>query len=240
MKRFNLIIILLASLFLSACSQRQVSGSGEVVTEERSLSAVTGVELSTIGDLTIQYGDQESIQIEAEENLLPYIDTSVRDGMLTIRTKNTINFNPNRPIRYTLTVLELEKIHNTSLGSITAPQLRASDFVVEVHSSGNVSLDGLNASTLAATLTSLGNLEIGGGEVETQKINISSSGDYLAGDLHSRAARLEISSLGDATIWVTDLLDVVLNSSGSVSYYGDPQVESDITSLGKVIPLGDR
>ena len=52
------------------------------------MSGVTGVNLATIGHLTIELGDTESLRIEAEDNLMEYIETDVRSGKLRIRTQD--------------------------------------------------------------------------------------------------------------------------------------------------------
>ena len=234
------ITLLLIFLILPACAYTQVSGSGQVVSEEREIADVSGVTLATPGELTITLGDQEALRIEAEGNLLPYIQSEVKDGMLTIEVRKKVNFQPTKPIRYSLTLKELDSIFNTSLGIISAPPLRADNFWIQVNSSGDVNLAGLEAGTLEVVLTSLGDLTIGGGQVDTQKVNINSSGSYQAGDLRSQAARVEINSLGNATIWVTRLLDAHLTSSGSLSYYGEPKVTSEKNSLGKLVPLGNK
>ena len=240
MKKPQIISLLLICLTLSACSFAPVRGSGVIASEEREIANVTGVTLATMGDLTIELGEDEALRIEAEDNLLPYIHSEVKDGMLTIEVRKLGSFQPTKPIRYFLTVKELETINNSSLGSIHAPQLRAKNFFVQISSTGNVSLEGLDAEALDVALDSNGALDIGGGKVETQEITIDGSGGYQAGDLRSRAARVEINSLGEVTIWVMDLLDAHLTSNGSLSYYGDPKVTSEVTSLGKLIPLGTK
>jgi hypothetical protein len=240
MKKFQIISLLMICLALSACSFVQVRGSGTIATDQREIANVTGVTLATVGDLTVELGDEEALRIEAEDNLLPYIRSEVKDGMLTIEVRSISDFQPTKPIRYFLTVKELDTIINSSQGSIHAPQLRAKNFSAQVSSAGNVNVQGLDAETLDIALNSTGNLVIGGGEVETQEITLNSGGSYQAGDLRSRAARVEINSLGEMTIWVMDLLDAHLTSSGSLSYYGDPKVTSEVTSLGKLIPLGTK
>ena len=81
-----------------------VRGSGQVVEEERPVSGVTGVELATFGDLTIELGDEEELRIEAEENLIPYFDTEVRGGVLVIKQRPNVRLVSRRPVNFYLTV----------------------------------------------------------------------------------------------------------------------------------------
>jgi hypothetical protein len=242
MKKLSNFSVLLIIVLLSACTVRgnEVRGSGTLASQEQALSGVTGVTLATPGELIIQLGEPESLKIEMEENLLPYLETQVQDGVLSIGFKSGVGVEPTKPIRYDLKVKSLKTLINASLGNIHAPNLQAQNFKVEVDSVGNVDLAGLLAERLEVDLTSLGNLTISGGQAPHQDLTISSEGDYQAGDLLSNSAVVTINSNGDATIWVTDTLDVTLTSSGNVNYYGEPQVTTAISSSGKTNSLGAR
>ncbi len=208
----GLIVALAVCMFaVSACafegSRNSVRGSGSVATEERSVGGITGVSLETLGDLTVEVGNLESLRVEAEDNLLQYLKTTVRGGVLVIEQEPSVNLRPKKSVRYYLTIKGLESVDASSSGSVTAPALRAGHFAVNISSSGNVHLAALEADSLEVTLTSSGNLKIGGGQVGTQQVRLSSSGDYGAGDLRSGSATVDVSSSGNATIWVTDRLD---------------------------------
>jgi hypothetical protein len=91
--------LIFASLVLSACDigyGRTVRGSGRIIEEDRSVGGVTGVNLATIGDLTIEVGNRESLRIEAEDNLLEYFETEVRGGTLRIRVREGVNLRTTR------------------------------------------------------------------------------------------------------------------------------------------------
>ena len=57
-----------------------VRGSGVAGSEDRSVGNVTGVELATPGTLDISQGSSELFRIEADDNLLQYIQTDVERG----------------------------------------------------------------------------------------------------------------------------------------------------------------
>jgi hypothetical protein len=254
--------IILATLVLSACSigdGRTVRGSGNVVEETRAVSGVSGVELATIGTLTIAVGDTESLRIEAEDNLMEYLETEVRNGRLSIETQDNIRLDAKRPVNYYLTVTGLEAIEISSSGDIQAPDLEAERFsinisssgdlqmgdleaealTVKISSSGDVTMGVLNADTLEVDISSTGNLDIGGGQVKTQNITISSSGNYTAQDLASDEAEVRLNSSGSATIWVQDYLKAILSSSGDLRYRGNPTVDATTTSSGDIIQIGE-
>ena len=135
-----------------------------------------------------------------------------------------------KPIRYYLTVTELESLTTTTSGNIEAPKLEAEHFSIRVKSSGDVQVEALYADHLEVVMSSSGNVTITDGEVEEQDITISSSGDYNARELECQRAKVKLSSSGNATLYVVDKLEADLSSSGDVYYTGDPIVATTPTS----------
>jgi len=72
-----------------------------------------------------------------------------------------------------------------------------------------------------------------------QEISISGGGNYKARRLESEEAYVNISGLGNATIRVSDMLDVHISGGGNVDYFGSPDVTSDVSGLGNIDKLGD-
>lgn len=237
----------------------EIRGSGNVVEESREVSNIVGVELATMGTLHIELGEIESLQIEAEDNLLEYIQTSVRGGTLVINTQNNVNLRTTQPVNYYLTVTGLDTIRISSSGDVEAPDLEAERFsviisssgdlqmgdleadtlTVDINSSGSMRMGALHANTLDVDINSSGHLDIAGGQVEKQNVISSSSGDYVARDLESDEAEVRISSNGSATIQVNDHLKANLSSSGDLYYIGSPTVDVRTTSSGDVEQIGE-
>jgi hypothetical protein len=216
-----------------------VRGSDDVIEEGREVGDFTGVALAGIGDLTIEVGERESLRIEAEDNLMPYFETEVRNGMLEIGVRDGVNLDPTRPVRFYLTVEELDTIVLSGSGNIEAPDLEAKRFSVTISGSGEVKMGDLTANRLNVTISGSGNLDIAGDRVGEQDIIISGSGEYQAGDLSSESVEITISGSGNATIWATDSLNVGISGSGSVNYYGNPRTTFSASGSGKVKSLGN-
>jgi hypothetical protein len=237
----------------------RVRGSGDVIKVDRDVEDVTGVKLAMTGTLYIEVGDEETLTLEGEDNLLEYIETDVHGGMLIIETDEDVSLRPRQPLRYYLTVKSLDEIRISSSGDIEAADFDADDFTIDItssgdleigtlnctdleidmSSSGDVYIDELHAETLEADLSSSGDLEIGHGEVDSQEISLSSSGDYNASHLACNEAEIDVSSSGDATVRVRDFLEATTSSSGDVYYYGHPEVDSWEDSSGDVKRAGD-
>lgn len=239
-------------------SQR-VDGSGSVVRVGRDVGDFTGVHLSTIGTVHVKMGKTDGLEIEAEENLIEYIETEVEDGTLKISTRKRFNLKAKEPIKYFVTIKKLDRIALSSSGDAILPQIENESFAialsssgdlqvkslavghldVNISSSGDASIEMIGAESIDAALSSSGDLQFGGGEVEDLNLSISSSGDFDGIDLKAERAMVKISSSGYAYVWVTDDLVVTLSSSGSVHYSGDPVLTKQRSSSGKVKRMGN-
>ena len=206
-----------------------IRGSGSISEEVHTFTGLTGVQLATIGELDIRLGDKEELRISADDNLLEYFEAGKDGDTLRIGTRRGVNLRPSRPVRYTLTVRELEFIGLSSSGDANAPALSADRFEIRVSSSGDLSVDGIEANSLDVRISSSGNVKIGEGVADTQDIRIGSSGDLSMDDLRARALTVNISSSGSVRIGegVVDSQDIRISSSGS--YRGESVRSGQVT-----------
>lgn len=246
MKKQTTVLLIIIALVLSsaACSvtnfsTRSIRGNGEVVEESRQVGRFDEVRLSGIGTLYIEFGDEESLVIEAEENLMRYIETDVSGQKLVIGLEEHLSFNPTEDINYYLTVVELEGVEISGLGSVYLPEFETDSFDIHISGAGDVSIDALYADRLDAQLSGLGNVDIDGGEVDSQYVKISGSGAYSARRMQSNTADVHVSGLGSATVTVEDYLDARISGAGDINYYGGPEINVDISGLGSLHSLDD-
>ncbi len=235
----------------------RVKGSGNVVKEVRSFGTLRGVHLATIGELRVEVGEKDELEIEMDDNLIPLIETTEKNGILVIDSKPGTSIRTRSKIRFTLTVSSLENIRASSSGDIIARDMTGDELEVSLSSSGDAtigSLDGkrislstsssgdirivsLTGGVAEAQLSSSGDVTIKEGLVKRQSVSISSSGDYDALHLESNEAIVRTSSSGDARVWVTERLKASTSSSGSIHYRGDPRVTAQESSSGDVVHI---
>ncbi len=218
---------------------RTIRGSGNVVTEEREVSGFDSVALSAFGEVIISQGDDESLTVETDDNLMPYIQTEVRNGTLELGlARNTVPV-PSRSLVFRVSVKELTALDSSGAGRFELDELDTDRLKVNLSGAGDIKINSLNATDLAITVSGAGNVEVAGA-VETQEITLSGLGNYAAPELESQAATVRISGAGGTSIWVQDSLDVVISGAGNVDYFGSPEVSKDISGVGGVTSRGDK
>jgi hypothetical protein len=105
MKRLSLVFILsMLGLSILACSIFTINvggigsrtvGSGNLAEETRSLGDLNGVSLDTVGHLEVRLGDENSLRIEADDNIIPILsaieaESATSDGKVRIFRPATI------------------------------------------------------------------------------------------------------------------------------------------------------
>jgi hypothetical protein len=188
----------------------------------------------------ITQGDEESLTVETDDNLMQYIETQVRGGTLELGfTDDDILLRPSKSIIFRLSVIELTALDSSGAGLFEIDELDADRLEVTLSGAGDIRIDSLTATDLVVTVSGAGNIEVAG-QVKTQEVNLKALGNYNASDLESQAATVRISGAGSASIWVHDTLDVTISGAGNVDYYGSPEVSKNISGVGKVTGQGDK
>jgi hypothetical protein len=249
MKKNTLITIpfLVLSIFiLSACQflpwVSVVRGSGNLTTETRPVSEFDAIRLDGAGRLVITQGSTESLEIQAEDNLIDELTSQVEGNTLVLGYQERPwrkSILPTRPIVYTLVVTDLAKLILNGAGDIDLQSLQTDALTLEINGAGNFNITDLTADNLSVNLAGTGSIIVTG-VLGEQEIILDGAGSYQAGDLQTRSTAIEINGLGSSTVWATETLDISINGGGSVSYYGSPHVTQEITGLGEVKNLGEK
>ena len=205
--------LLMAGACVAGCDMAGVPGSGNIVSEARSVSGFTSIDLSGAGEVIVDRNGTESLTVSADDNLLPYVTNDVRGGVLTLGTKDGTYVNPSKRIVYKVSAKDLDGIGVSGSGSVEATGIKSARLQVKVSGAGQLRISG---------------------SADQQDIEISGSGDYRAPDLASKVATVSISGSGDAVLSVSDRLDANISGSGSVEYAGGASVTQHISGSGSI------
>lgn len=234
--------ILLLSLVLGGCGLRVTQGSGNVITEDRPVGDFSAINFTGVGEVTIIQGENESLTVETDDNLLPYIETTVANGVLTIGKGDGLRSTILRPtdsIRFVVTVEAIDDLALSGAGKAEAAELSAENFNLSNSGAGEINISQLTANTLNVSMSGAGSITIAG-EVAVQNVSMSGLGEYVAGNLLSETTNISVSGAGGATVWASDELDAQINGIGKISYYGSPQIREEINGIGWMESLGDK
>jgi len=243
-------LIVAISLVITGCGLIKSAGvqvitpSDVIISEARDVSGFSAIDMSTIGTVVITQGNTESVKISGSDNLVPLIKTSVSNGTLLIDTEGSLNILPaniNKTNQLTITIAlkDLTSLKLSGLGDIQVDALATPSLGIEVSGAGEVQIKQLTTDSLNVNMSGLGSVELSG-EAKQATVDISGAGSVTAPDLKIQTANVSVPGLGSATLWVTDQLTGTISGAGSVSYYGNPQANTNSTGLGSFKSLGRK
>ena len=242
----TLVVMMVISLVLSACQVLPfidvVRGSGNLTTQTRDVSGFNEIQLDGAGRLVITQGDAESLEIEAEDNLINELTSDVEAGVLELGYAESPlrrRIVPTRRIVYTLTVTDLTLITINGAADLEIDSLETQSFELAINGAGRTEIEGLAAEELDVIIRGAGSINIAG-EVPVQSITIEGAGNYQAGDLQTSDTTVTINGAGNSVVWATESLDIVIRGGGNVSYYGSPEVTRSITGAGDIRSRGEK
>jgi len=208
----------------------------------------TGVVLKKYGKLNIAQGAQESLGVEASDELLAGMAPSVEDGKLILSVKTRwwdwlldgfrIGFDKQK-IVYHLVVKDLRRLEIPGAALVRGSGLDLERLEVKLGGAGEINLTNLRSKELSIDLHGAGSIKLSG-KTDAQEVKLTGVGSYAAGKLESETGKVVVSGAGSATVWVKSELSASVQGVGSIGYYGSPSVKKNITGIGSVNHLGSE
>lgn len=234
--RFAAVAFLLAALPAAAADVRLVP-SGRAASESRPVGDFRSVSLSLPAEVTLKQGPAAPVAIEADDNLLPEIETAVVDGALRLRFRRSVSLSGRARIRLLVTSPAIEAISVSGSGDLRSEGVKSPVLAVNLGGSGDIRIARIEAERLKVALAGSGSFRAAGkaGEIA---VKAAGSGDVDASRVEARQATVSIAGSGHVKVWASESLSVSAAGSGDVGYYGDPAVKRSIVGSGTVKRLG--
>jgi hypothetical protein len=231
-KKYILAAIILCFVVAASGCTTQQTGSGNLINQTKSVKGVNDVSVDGTGTLIIQQGNQESLTIQAEDNIIPHIQSNVNGKTLSL-SYDTNTPIPTKTVKFFLTVKDLSSISISGAGKVESSGFKTKNLIVSINGAGEGNMSGLNINKLTVNLSGAGKMTMAGTTTD-QTITISGAGDYQARDLKCQSATITINGAGKGTLNVSNMLKAIINGSGDISYLGNPKVSQQINGAGSV------
>lgn len=232
----TLILAAIIALGTSGCYRAvSIEGNYNLVTETRDINDFDEISLESSINVEYVQADYYEVQVEAESNLIQWIETSVRNHNLTVEIYDNRNLREHYNITVTVFSPDINEINISGSGDFYCENLVNDEYDLNISGSGDVAM-GIDTYDLNAKISGSGNIELWG-LAQDAKFTISGSGDIRAYDLEVEDCIAKISGSGDMHLWVTQKLDISISGSGDIFYMGTPTVDARITGSGNIIHI---
>lgn len=209
-----------------------IKGNGNVVKQERQISDFRGLEVGGAFRVYLSQGDKVALTVEADENLLEVIKTTVVGNTLKISTTEDIN--QSEALNIYLTVTKLEEMDISGACKLTCEtKLMLDDLELECSGASDVELK-LAAGKLDLDFSGASNVDMFGTASEVD-LDLSGASDLDALELETDILDADISGASNAKVYVKSELSVDLSGAAGLKYKGEPRlIQTDVSGAASL------
>jgi hypothetical protein len=212
------LLLAFAAVLVSGChdmstSPDQIVGSGRIVTRQQQFEPFSGIRLTGIGTIYITQNASQTFLLEADDNIIDRVTTTVENHVLTIGlqsgsyTKVTVN------VYVSMKSVELLELIGT--GKFTV-------------------IDPFRMNTLTCRIQGAGSMTLRG-SADEQLVEIQGVGDVHSFDLEAARCTVVLSGTGSAEVKATQRLDATISGVGSIVYDGNPhELNQQVSGVGTI------
>ncbi|PWT92634.1 MAG: hypothetical protein C5B55_05930 [Blastocatellia bacterium] len=188
-----------------------VAGSGKRATQKRDVSPFKSISLEGAYTAEIVCQKDLSVELEADDNILPLLKTEVTDNVL--RIKSVQPYSVSEPVVVRISVPNLEGLNVSGAGKIEITGMKNDRFELDANGAPSIKIAGT-----------------------TNVVDIDTAGAAKidAHKLHASKAVVDSKGVSQVEVDVADQLDVKIAGPSKVTYDGNPTVNKTIAGPGKV------
>lgn len=243
MKKLMIIGVMISTLALTGCYYFGpcLDGSGPVMGEVRSINDFTGINNTGSFDVYVSQSDEFYVEVIAQENLFPIIETYVSGYTLIIETKNGSCYRSSSPVEVHVSLPELEVVRLTGSGKVFIDVADTQIFECSNSGSGIINIESVIAQGFSLSNSGSGTVDVLESYVNEMSMIQSGSGTIEGGTIYeSNEVTIRHSASGRLRSVIVDgtMVNTILSGSGKIDLAGETS-EADFTlnSSGKIDAL---
>ena len=190
----------------------RVSGSGNVVTQTRDLRDFSSISVSGIFKVEATAQKDFRVEVQADDNLMQFIKTEVRGGVLHIEAEKGLK--ATGPIIVRVSASAFDNVAATGVTNVSVKDLKNERFGVDTSGKSHVTVDGL-ATDL--------------------DIDISGASEVDAGSFAVETATVDASGASSVTVNVSRQLNADASGASKIYYTGNANVNKSTSGASRVI-----
>jgi hypothetical protein len=192
-------------------------GSGRFVTESRPVGIVTEVVATAAIRATVTHADAPSLDILAEDNVLPFVDAVERAGVLTLGMKPSPGGLSTHGVEVRVGLRELKVADASGAARIDADAIAAGDFVIKLSGASQFN---------------------GSGSVGRLHLDISGASRIQAPGLAADVVTATISGASTGVVRIGRSLVAAVSGSSLLEFFGNPSVDAAVSDTSVVRRIG--
>jgi Putative auto-transporter adhesin, head GIN domain len=216
-------LLLFALLLPALPTHAATTGSGKAAIETREVSGFAAIRLRGGMDLVVRQSTREKVEVTADDNLLPLLQTIVEGSgdqrTLVIQWPRGETIRSRAKTVVTVDVVKLTAIASAGSGDINVEALKTPALTLSISGSSDARLMKLDTEQLRVSISGSGDVAASG-KAASVSLSIAGSGDLRARELAADDVDISIAGSGNADVQAAKTLAVSIAGSGDVQYSG--------------------
>jgi len=189
----------------------EIRGSGKREMQKRNVAAFTSILADGAFTIEVTCQKDQSLEVEGDDNVLAFVTSDVSGNIL--RIKNTKNYSTSEPVKFRISVPNLEGLSVNGAGHIDIKNLNNDKFEIDTNGAPNIVVSG---------------------NTKVIDVGANGAGKIDAHNLHASRGVVDSKGVSRIDLDVADQLDATVSGPSTVTYKGDPVVNKTIHGPGKI------
>lgn len=223
----QILFLLFTLITLASC--RYTTGSGNIISETRPTGNFNGITVGGGFEVQVKIGPVTSVVVEADDNIMKYIEISTSGTTLKIRTEDLHNYSDVHMKVY-VTTPSLKTIKASASAEVVVQDvITGSDKLTFNASSGASIKTEVDVPEVEADASSGASVTLNG-KTKIYSSEASSGAEIRSWDLLSENTKVSVSSGASARVHASVSLNATASSGASVTYHGAANVNKTVSS----------
>lgn len=199
--------------------------TGKIVREKRNLPLFEGIHVNGSLQIFLTQNDEESVTVEADENIIRNIETKVQNRILYVSNNSSFNMGNQIIVYISMKIIQQIGVYGSS-SLIGQSEINMNDLKIDVNGSSNLNLQ-INVQKLCIHSSGASNVVLAG----TAKIisaSVTSSSNLVASGLIADDYEISIKGSSSANINAKNFLGYDVSGASSLFYGSNPNIRRAI------------
>ena len=221
-------------LVFTACRNfRQLQGSGNIISENRQTGNFKAISVGGSFEVELKNGPVTEVRVEADDNIIKYVDIHVSGNTLKIGTKGINNLNQVHLKVYIISP-EISQIKSSGAATVNIMGILKNEDKIDLDASGAANINGIvDAPEISTEASGAANIDITG-RTKNFKATASGSGTVKSSELMSETTKAHASGAGTVHVYSSVSLDASASGAGTIHYKGGGSIAQKVSGAGSV------
>ncbi len=193
-----------------------IKGDGNIISNFRNEldASFSAIDSDGVFELNVLNNNNFSVEIRTDKNIMPYINTEIKNNTLIIRS--TKNVSTNYGIKVSISTPNVDKITIAGSSALAMNGFnKLTKFSLKITGSSEAKLSGVVEEFIA--------LVIGASELDAE-------------DFKTKKTTITLKGSSEGIVWVSRQLDATLDGAGDLLVHGNPKtISKKVRGVGEIV-----